>query len=452
MDYQTGLADGPVDETDAKRPAEQVGSHCIQRGLHEFEPSMLFFRTKEKVALTRHGIEQRLKPVRRDDAGYATSMYDFFEIRSAVEKSVATRALQIVDEEDWLRRHEAPVELGIRNRGEYGRKKARGDGPPGAMPFRALDNQLNAFRGKSPLRLSIINGFGTGMSDYIIGMTAWREVLRRLGRFGFREIDVEMWVRPSGYKSAREVCVADRSMDRVEVLPMPIRRFEDRDAFWDLSGLLDRPTAGKKPTIDFFLELLGVDPAGVPARDKRNRISLPLPIVKEVGDALQNLTSRYLILHPMSGDLLRNMPVDVFRRLCRMVVERLDCDVATLVPLPRMHERHLDLSAISSRGYLQYCGLVQRSVGLISVDTSVYHIADAFNVPAVVVFSTFHPKLRSAYYPRVEGLILPGMDPHRLAAREAAGNKVTAREVMQFWLDIDLDDLVRRLTDLMQSP
>ena len=203
--------------------------------------------------------------------------------------------------------------------------------------------------------------------------------------------------------------------------------------------------------IDFFLELLGVDPAGVPTREKRNRINLPLPVVKEVGDALQDLTNRYVILHPMSGDLLRNMPVDVFRRLCRMVVERLDCDVVTLVSLPEMHERHLDLSAISSRGYLQYCGLVQRSVGLISVDTSVYHIADAFDVPAVVVFSTFQPELRAAYYPRTDGLVLPGMDPHALANREASGNKITAREVMQFWLDVDLDDLVSRLSDLMRS-
>jgi ADP-heptose:LPS heptosyltransferase len=196
---------------------------------------------------------------------------------------------------------------------------------------------------------------------------------------------------------------------------------------------------------------MGVDPAGVPAREKRNRINLPLPIVKEVGDALQDLTNRYVILHPMSGDLLRNMPVDVFRRLCRMGGERLDCDVATLVPLPEMHDRHLDLSAISSRGYLQYCGLVQRSVGLISVDTSIYHIADAFDVPAVVVFSTFQPKLRAAYYPRTDGLILPGMDPHAMARREASGDKVTARDVMQFWLDVDLDELVRRLADLMQA-
>jgi hypothetical protein len=412
---------------------------------------MLFFRTKEKIALGRHGIEQTLSPAGSHDAGYVTSMYDFFEIRSAVEKSVARRALRVVDEEDWLRRHQAPIELGIRNRGEFARRKARGDGPPGAMPFRALDNQLSAFRGRSSLRVCIINGFGTGISDYVVGMTAWREVLRRLGRSGVREVDVEMWVRPAGYKSARGVCLANGSIDRVETLPMPIQRFEDRDAFWDLSGLSDRPTAGRKPTIDFFLELMGVDPAGVPAREKRNRINLPLPIVKEVGDALQDLTNRYVILHPMSGDLLRNMPVDVFRRLCRMVVERLDCDVATLVPLPEMHDRHLDLSAISSRGYLQYCGLVQRSVGLISVDTSMYHIADAFDVPAVVVFSTFQPKLRAAYYPRTDGLILPGMDPHAMARREASGDKVTARDVMQFWLDVDLDELVRRLADLMQA-
>lgn len=412
---------------------------------------MLFFKTSEKIAFQRHGLDQRLNPVEGDDAGYATSMYDFFEIRSAVGKPVARRALKVVTEDGWLKRHDAPVELGIRNRGEFERRKKRGDAPPGPMPFRALDNQLKTFHGRTSLKLAIINGFGTGISDYVVGMTAWREVLSRLARSGIREVDVEMWVRPRGYKNARDVCMADGSIDRVEMLPMPIQRFEDRDAFWDLSGLSDRPTAGTKPTIDFFLELMGVDPAGVPASDKRNRIGLPLPVVKEVGDALQGLTGRYVVLHPMSSDMLRNMPVDVFRRLCRLVVEKMDCDVATLVPLPEMHERHVDLSAASSRSYLHYCGLVQRSAGIISVDTSIYHIADAFDVPAVVIFSTFPPQIRAAYYPRTDGLVLPGMDPESLRKRAESGSPVTPRDVMQFWMDVDLHDLVRRLADLTRS-
>jgi hypothetical protein len=411
---------------------------------------MLFFRTNRKVAIRRRGLEQILAPATGGDAGYATSMYDYYEIRAAAAKSAAGDALETISEEDWLRRHDAPTELGIRNRGEVERKKKRGDGPPMPMPFRALDNQLKPFGGRTSLKLSIVNGFGTSIGDYLVGMTAWREVLGRLGRFGIREVDVEMWVRPHGYRNALDVCMADSSLDRVEILPMPVRRFEDRDAFWDLSGLSDRPTAGTKPAVDFFLELMGVDPAGVPARDKRNRISLPLPVVKEVGEAIQDVTGRYVVLHPMSGDLLRNMPVEVFRRLCRLVVEKLDCDVATLVPLPEMHERHLDLSATSSQGYLHYCGLVQRSAGIISVDTSIYHIADAFDVPAVVVFSTYSPRLRVAYYPRVDGLLLPGMEPESLRRREEAGQSTTPKDVMQFWMDVDLHDLVRRLADMMQ--
>ena len=185
----------------------------------------------------------------------------------------------------------------------------------------------------------------------------------------------------------------------------------------------------------------GVDPSGVPRSDKRNRLSLSIPVVKEVGDALREITSRYVILHPLAGNLQRNMPAQVFRELCSRLVDATDMDVASLVPVPSMHPRHVDLSAISAGGFEQYCSLIKNSAGLVTVDTSAYHVADAFSVPSVAIFSSTNPDLRTRYYPTVEGILLPGSDA---PGRQNGG---APRDPLKLWSRLELSKVVEMLVD-----
>lgn len=381
----------------------------------------------------RHGKQQELVPSRGDDANYVTSMYDFIELRASLPSKEARRAVIRVPEEGWLTRHDSPQELGISNRGEFPRKKAAQEGrPPAPMHFRALDNQLKPFRGKESVKLAIINGFGVGVGDNLVGLTAFREVRERLATAGIREAHVELWVRPSGYDNAVAVSDMHGGIDQVEMLPVPVARFRQLDGYWDLGGLVDRPGATRLCTVDFFLELMGIDPSGVTREDKRNRLSLSIPVVKDVGDATRELTSRYLILHPLSRSVQRNMPAEVFRELAARLVRATDMDVASVVPVPKMHDRHVDLSAISGRSFPHYCTVVKNASAVVSVDTSIYHVADCFSVPSVVIFSTVMPELRARYYPHVAGIPLPGLGSDNPLA---------------LWPRLDLDYVVQTLVE-----
>jgi len=103
------------------------------------------------------------------------------------------------------------------------------------------------------------------------------------------------------------------------------------------------------------------------------------------------------------------MPAEVFRELAKRLVQATDMDVASVVPVPKMHERHVDLSGISGRSFQHYCTVVKNASAIVSVDTSIYHIGDCFSVPTVVIFSTVMPELRARYYPYVAGIPLPGL-------------------------------------------
>ena len=126
---------------------------------------------------------------------------------------------------------------------------------------------------------------------------------------------------------------------------------------------------------------------------------------EEVRRVVRSLDRRYVILHPLSSNFVRNMPRDVFRALAARLVDATGCDVATLIPTPRVHSRMVDLSDTSRGGYHHFCALIAEAAGMVTVDTSTYHIADAFGTPSVVLFSTIPPRLRVAYYPPVEGIL-----------------------------------------------
>jgi ADP-heptose:LPS heptosyltransferase len=116
-------------------------------------------------------------------------------------------------------------------------------------------------------------------------------------------------------------------------------------------------------------------------------------------------------------------------------------DVATLVPVPNMHPRHVDLSAISACGFEQYCALVKNSAGLVTVDTSTYHVADAFSVPSVAIFLSINPDLRIRYYPTVEGILLPGSDV------PGSQNGGAPRDPLRLWSRLELGKVVEMLVD-----
>lgn len=395
----------------------------------------------------RHGMRQELSPARGDHANYVTSMYDFMELQSSLKTPQARRALARVSEDAFLASHETPIELGISNRGEFQRKLAAGRGERARMPFRALDNQLKPLRGRPSVKVGILNGFGTGQGDTLVGLTAFEEVRKRMGLAGIGNLEVELWVRPNGYDNARAVCDMHRGIDRVEMLPMPIGRFQRLGGFWDLGGLVDRPTVGRRCMVDFFLELMGVEPTGVPREDKRNRLSLSIPIVKDVGDATREKTERYVILHPLSENARQSMPAHIFRDLCTRLVQATGMDVASLVPMRKMHERHVDLSAISRRGFEHHCALIKNAAGLVTVDTSTYHVADAFSVPTVVIFSTSSPELGTPYYPTVSSVELPGLEDPELPGSDAASAAPPAPDPLKLWGRLNLDEV----TTLLQS-
>lgn len=151
------------------------------------------------------------------------------------------------------------------------------------------------------------------------------------------------------------------------------------------------------PMIDFFLRRLRLDPALVPATSRRNAW-----LASRMRPVPPPLAAGYALVCPCASMALRDMPGAIHAAILR----RLGASgwrVATQGAVSE--EAQCSVPRATTLGEL--CGWVQQAALVVSTDTGMVHLADAFGVPCLAFFTTHRPEWRVRDYPRCLGLHLP---------------------------------------------
>lgn len=243
--------------------------------------------------------------------------------------------------------------------------------------------------------LAILNGFGRSLGDSLIGLQALR-IAQTMGA-----MPVPLLVRRHYGRALVDQLYA-HAADFTQVLirtdleaddaPAGFRRVIDMRDF-----VFDSEFRGAS-MIDFFLVRLGLDPRAVPARNKRNSWLMPrIRLRRPAG-----LPASYMLVCPGSSMPLRDMPSAVhaavlqrLRALGTSVVTQGTSSLEGVTALPSFTQLE-DL-----------CGLVAGASAIVSTDTAMVHLADAFDVPCLAVFTTHRPHWRVRDYPLCTPVHLP---------------------------------------------
>jgi len=129
--------------------------------------------------------------------------------------------------------------------------------------------------------------------------------------------------------------------------------------------------------------------------------------------------------------------------------------VVSCVPLDFKHKRFYNLNRMS-RNLDEFSAIISKCDAIMSVDTSTYHIADAFDIPTVVFFSTIPPEYRVKYYPFVDGILLEEPSGllygrHKNDTEDQEKKRKELEHSKKLWRKIDIDDALQKIEHLKST-
>jgi ADP-heptose:LPS heptosyltransferase len=194
-----------------------------------------------------------------------------------------------------------------------------------------------------------------------------------------------------------------------------------------------------------------MNPAGIPDEEKRSTLIQLEPdneLNKRIGEIRNSNPDKKLVLfHPLASTELRTIPAKYVEGIVRYLGRIKEYLLVAAVPLPGKDLPIADLSS-QCKTFKDLCFIVSQMDGIFTVDTSIYHIAACFDIPAVVWFTSINPELRVRYYPTVTGILLDGARQMTFYNKHILGENDNYANVEKLWGNLDLDRSVRDLKGL----
>lgn len=243
-------------------------------------------------------------------------------------------------------------------------------------------------------RIAILNGFGRTLGDGIIGLQALHVALG-CGAVAPRPV---LFRLPGLPVMVQQVHTAAEFAD-IETLPWdfetPERHYAPADRFGRVIDIRDfafDPDFRRLPMIDFFLRRLGVDPRSVPSAQLRNTWLAP-----RIKPLPSPLPPGYVLVCPRASSRLRDMPDAIHAEILRQMVATYP--VVTQGEVPAGFAAAI-IHAPRCEELAELASLVRNAALVISTDTAMVHLADAFEVPCLAFFPVHSPERRVRDYPR----------------------------------------------------
>ena len=247
-------------------------------------------------------------------------------------------------------------------------------------------------------RVDVLNGFGMTIGDSLIGLQA--------ATFLSDRADLVLW-RPNADLHPGLARVYELAGFETQQLPIPVADFGPTRGLWlDLSDYALRDGFGSANMLDYFLERLGIEPASIPAASRAPSWlarALPRPPAPPLDEP-------YVLVAAGSSQPIRSVPAIEARALASAIIDRTGIRVAGL-GFDLDHRRFSKADAWTP-DFDSFAGLIASAESMISADSAPVHIAAAYNVPTLGLFTKIDPDKWIKGYSTVSGLLLDPSAPY----------------------------------------
>lgn len=248
------------------------------------------------------------------------------------------------------------------------------------------------------VRVHVLNGFGMAIGDSLIGLQA-ASLLAERAQF-------VLW-RPRARLHPGLERVYALAGFATRPLPIAVAELASMNGLrLDLSDYALRDGFASANMLDYFLERLGLDPASVPASSRA-----PSWLAKALPNPPRPpLREPYVLIAAGSSQPIRSMSAAEASALAAAIIGRTGVRVAGL-GFELDHPRFAKADAWAP-DFDSFVGLIANAEAMVSADSAAIHVAGAYAVATLGLFTTIDPDLRIRGYPNSSGLLLDPSAPY----------------------------------------
>ena len=388
---------------------------------------MVIFRTSENINIkTTDGTLVKYSKLKNpsnlfNETIYITTYEDFEAIKRVFSSVGVKYKARVVDEMKIRYLSEFPKELGVLNLNEYSITQNLDLKYKKLKYIEEFDDEFNSLYlseeradlkkqligiSKEEISLIILGNPGDSISQMICACTALRILYEKLtNTFKSVKIDIYLNASENKYYSRDKMIFANQTfINKVSPLSIDIKEFSSYDFFIDLSSVSKRSYYKKLNTTDAWLYKFGIDYTKISEYEKYNTINIDS--YKPKGDLVSKienikLRGKVLLFHPYSANVTKSIPKEIAISLLKdLILKMPEYTIVSVLKLENKFDddRYIDLSPYS-KSFLDFSYIVSNMSKIVTVNTSTYHIADAFFIPTVVIFTESNLNENSKSYP-----------------------------------------------------
>lgn len=259
------------------------------------------------------------------------------------------------------------------------------------------------------VKIAMLGGFGPAYGDNICGVTAYKILLEELSKY-FDEFKVDIFHVQSN--KFREFY----SRYGIEIFqePLELEQFCGYDYYYDITAINSISGYHMRSIVDSFLWMFSLDFQTIEKSKKRNQYLFSNKneeLVNRIKS--QGRVGSKVLFHPDSVQDCRNLPMAISHKIIAEILEKTDYDVFTVSDIEYESPRFFNVKELSKM-FDDFAMIISLMDKIVTVDTASYHLADAFSLPTMVVF-TNAGEGRIADYPQAQGYVI---DPNFLEELE----------------------------------
>lgn len=379
---------------------------------------------------------------------YLTTYDDFEDLKVIFARIDKSKYIPKLLNEENVRLNESfPKEMGISYKYEFNKALNKRDEEFIELKETDLYKQIK-YVNKDEVKIAVIGGFGASISKIISSSPALRILYEKLSEV-YRSVKIDLYINASNnsyFTRDKELYKTQEYINEILPLSLNTKTLSEYDFFIDNS--VDITNLVDLPIVDAWLFKFGIDYKKVP--ENKKFINLDISEFK-IDDKLKNkiktakAKGKLILYHPYSANIEKSIPQSFASEYLKELL--LKCDDCTIVTALQIDskvkgENLLEL-AVNSRTINDFIYIVSSVDEIITTDTSTLHIADAFMIPTVGIFTDPNYMKKIKYYHFVKPIFIE--DRSKNLSKFIYENDILTINKFESWRELKVKQIMKLL-------